>query len=129
VDGSKALAYEELEIPYTVEVEHLAEACGVAAMDLFRMNPAWLLSITPADGRPVRARIPKGKREPLVGSFEAKSIPRITVSPGRMYEVRRGDTLWDISQRFRVSLRTLLKVNGLTGKEVIHPGREIRLPG
>jgi membrane-bound lytic murein transglycosylase D len=46
-----------------------------------------------------------------------------------MYEIRHGDTLWDISRKFRVSLRTLLKVNGMTGKEVIHPGREIRVPG
>jgi membrane-bound lytic murein transglycosylase D len=123
------LAYEEMEIPYTVEVEHLAKACGMSAKELLRMNPAWLLPITPADGRPVKARIPPGTRERLADRFQAKAIPRIKISPGRMYEIRRGDTLWDISRKFRVSLRTLLKVNGMTGKEVIHPGREIRVPG
>jgi LysM repeat protein len=118
-----------MEIPYTVEVEHLARACGMSAKELLRMNPAWLLPITPADGRPVKARIPPGTRERLADRFQAKAIPRIKISPGRMYEIRRGDTLWDISRKFRVSLRTLLKVNGMTGKEVIHPGREIRVPG
>jgi LysM repeat protein len=112
-----------------VEVDHLARACGVSVKDLLRMNPAWLLPITPADGRPVRARVPRGSRDPLAERFETKAIPRIKISPGRMYEIRHGDTLWDISRKFRVSLRTLLKVNGMTGKEVIHPGREIRVPG
>ena len=128
-EGTTPLAYEEMEIPYTVEVDHLARACGVSVKDLLRMNPAWLLPITPADGRPVRARVPRGSRDPLAERFETKAIPRIKISPGRMYEIRHGDTLWDISRKFRVSLRTLLKVNGMTGKEVIHPGREIRVPG
>lgn len=129
IDPHQTLDYEEIDLPYTVEISHLARACGVSKREMLRLNPSWSIAVTPADGKPVKARIPLGKRARVVEQLEAKQIPEIKISPNRMYTIRRGDTLWDISRKFRVSLDILLKVNGMNGKEVIRPGREIRLPG
>ena len=45
------------------------------------------------------------------------------------YIVQRGDTLWGVSQNFKVSLNKLLNSNRLTKSSVITIGQELRIPG
>lgn len=45
------------------------------------------------------------------------------------YIVQRGDTLWSISQKFKVSLHKILGTNGLTRTSVISIGQELQIPG
>ena len=44
------------------------------------------------------------------------------------YTVRRGDTLWDISKKYNVSLGQLKKLNKLNGSK-IKPGEKIKITG
>jgi len=49
--------------------------------------------------------------------------------PENTYIVKKGDTLWDIAQRFGVSLEELLKANPqIKNPDLIYPGQEIRIP-
>ena len=41
--------------------------------------------------------------------------------------MRAGDTLYGIAQRFGTAVDTLLELNGLGPKAVIHPGLKLRL--
>jgi LysM repeat protein len=45
------------------------------------------------------------------------------------YIIQRGDTLWGVSQKFKVSLNKLLNGNGLTKASVISIGQELKIPG
>lgn len=47
---------------------------------------------------------------------------------GAVYVVRRGDTLGRIAQRQRVSLRTLMALNGLSRRSIIYPGQRLIIP-
>ena len=49
-------------------------------------------------------------------------------SPVRTYQVRRGDTLSGIAQRYRVSLKKLLQANRLRASAVLRIGQTVRLP-
>lgn len=50
-------------------------------------------------------------------------------SPGRLYELRRGDTLWALAQRFQTTVENLQALNpGLHPTQLV-PGRVIRLNG
>ena len=45
-----------------------------------------------------------------------------------LYAVRRGDTLYSIARRFDTGVDTLLRLNGLTARAILHPGRRLRVP-
>jgi len=58
---------------------------------------------------------------------------KLKVHPGsrtglRTYTVRRGDTLGKIAQAHRVSLSSLLRVNGLSSRSTIYPGQVVAVP-
>jgi membrane-bound lytic murein transglycosylase D len=128
-DPEATLRYDELELPYPVRVRDLARACGVETGDLLQINPSWLRPVTPGDGHPVLARVPEGAVPAVQEELATGELPEVELSPERTHQVERGDTLWDISRRYSVSLDALLMVNGMSGKETIHPGRVLRLPG
>jgi membrane-bound lytic murein transglycosylase D len=44
------------------------------------------------------------------------------------YRIQRGDTLWDISRRFGVSVRTLQTANGLSSRSRIKVGQKLYIP-
>ena len=44
------------------------------------------------------------------------------------YLVRKGDTLWSIARKFSASHRLLVRINGMTQKETLRPGRKILVP-
>jgi LysM repeat protein len=48
----------------------------------------------------------------------------------KVYPIQRGDTLWDLSRTFSVSLDQLLKLNGLTLDTAVklHPGYSLCVP-
>ncbi len=50
-------------------------------------------------------------------------------SPGPVYVVQPGDTLWDIAQRFGVSERELADANGINDPNQLIEGQELVIPG
>jgi murein DD-endopeptidase MepM/ murein hydrolase activator NlpD len=48
-------------------------------------------------------------------------------STGGYYEIKRGDTLYDIAAQHGMSLGKLLALNNLSSRAVIHPGQKLRI--
>lgn len=48
----------------------------------------------------------------------------------RTYEVKKGDTLWDIGQKFQVTVDSLWRANKdrISDKDIIHPGQKLHIP-
>jgi len=59
----------------------------------------------------------------LLGNAWSSSVP-----PSRVYTVRPKDTLSAISRRYEISLKQILKINGLSLREKIYPGQKLLIP-
>ena len=46
----------------------------------------------------------------------------------KTHTVKEGESLWTISQKYKVSFSGLLKANGMTSKSTIQPGQKLKLP-
>jgi LysM repeat protein len=67
--------------------------------------------------------------ESNVVTDEQESKEVVTVPEyGRSHLVCRGDTLWDISRRYGVSVDDLKRANGLRGRAIIKPGQRLLIP-
>lgn len=62
-----------------------------------------------------------GLKDNTDGSRQNKIEPAI-------YEVKSGDTIWDISEKYNLKISDILEINNLTDKSVIRPGQKLILP-
>ncbi|MEE2644586.1 MAG: LysM peptidoglycan-binding domain-containing protein [Myxococcota bacterium] len=69
-------------------------------------------------------KIPLKTAPPPRGALARRSPKRV----GRGYRIRRGDTLWKIARRFRVSLDSLRRINHFRGRVRLQLGQTIRIP-
>ena len=58
----------------------------------------------------------------------ASGAPARGAVAGKTYVVRSGDTVYGIAQRFNTAVDTLLALNKLTARSVIHPGLRLQVP-
>ena len=69
------------------------------------------------------------KAEESSGPSQLASHPENTSAGAvEVYYVHKGDTLWRISRRHNLNLRTLLAYNKLKNPNLIRPGQRIEIP-
>lgn len=51
-----------------------------------------------------------------------------TESKVKYYEIKKGDTLWDISRKYQVDLNTVMVMNNLNKNSVLNVGQTIEIP-
>jgi len=73
-----------------------------------------------------------GDRLVIPGSGLVGSIPELPdggyqIPSSGTHRVRRGDSLWSISRRYRVSLERLMDINNLGSRDILSIGQAIRL--
>ncbi len=66
----------------------------------------------------------------LLEAGQALTVPALPAPPltSRTYTVRRGDTLFDISLRFNVSIEELARVNNITVSSLLDVGQTLIIP-
>lgn len=64
------------------------------------------------------------------GSFIPRNLIRTisTDSKIKYYEIKKGDTLWDISRKYQTDLNTLIVMNNLTQGSILSVGQTLEIP-
>jgi len=122
------LDFVEHPLPGPVRVADLAQHCIVSIEKLKALNPSWLRAVTPADGKPVTARLP-GNLSPGISLASLPLAPTAeTVARGGTHKVRRGETLSGIARKYGVSLTALARDNRMTAHSRLKVGKVLQLP-
>jgi membrane-bound lytic murein transglycosylase D len=121
-----------VDVPDYVESGTLTKLFNVRESTLRAYNPALMPSVWNGD-----KFVPKGfmLRLPATPENPARlvaSIPSgeryVAQRPDVYHRVRRGDTLSQIAQQYRVSVRALAQMNGLRSRDFIRAGQLLTLP-
>jgi membrane-bound lytic murein transglycosylase D len=120
-------------VPGFMTVDALADALNVRENALRALNPALTDAVWAGDKyvpRGFELRVPRATAavaEELLAAIDASEL-HAAQRPDREHRVRRGDTLSGIAAEYRVSLAALMRVNGMSGRDVIRVGQLIKLP-
>jgi membrane-bound lytic murein transglycosylase D len=124
---------DTIRVPAFMTVDTLADALNLRENTLRNLNPALTDIVWSGDKyvpQGFELRVPRetaAVAEALLGTIEADKL-FAAQRPDREHRVQRGDTLSKIAAEYRVSLASLLRVNGMTNRTMIRVGQMIRLP-
>lgn len=119
--------WEQISIRGAYSLENLARAAGVRHEELVQLNPALVRGITPDEGAPYSLRLPPGKRSLLLSNLER--IPQEVGKTHVTHVVTRGDNLYKILRKYRVSKAQLVKANpDLNFNQRLRQGLRIVVP-
>jgi membrane-bound lytic murein transglycosylase D len=121
------LNYETLIINHPVKLSSLSTKMGLPEEKLADLNPELRHKSTPDSEYTLK--IPKGTLERASSILD--SLPR-WIPPEATYfihYVRRGETVSEIASRYRTSVSSIARLNGLGRRYLIRPGQRLKVPG
>lgn len=125
-DNSKELTLLVSSISSQVPAKSTADNPFLNQANKFRPeSPDFLL----VDNSSLKATLPPGLITPqvlgaLVEGYEPEDVRKVIVE----YLVEPGDTLWFLTEKFGVSLNTILWVNNLNQNSLLKPGQKLVIP-
>lgn len=133
-------AFEDPElIAQAKELSRLQVAMGVSTPRSYKVqrgDTLWAISrrfdvsvgqLAGANGMTTGDILSIGQDLVIPGTGSTRLAANDSGSRPARYTVRRGDSLWEISQRFNLQVRDLMRWNGLSGSSLLHPGQTLSL--
>jgi len=118
------------EAPSAVPVASPAPA--PAAVDTRSPGTVVVKRAVPAKALHVMVEKPNQPRSTPATKVTPKAVPVENSPPatatGNRYKVRAGDTAWRIAQRHKVSVKSLLKANGIADARKMRSGMTLKIP-
>jgi membrane-bound lytic murein transglycosylase D len=121
------IGIERIETTRSVRLADLDEQLQLPAGTLAELNPELRMKATP-DAR-YDLVVPTDRAQVVLARLA--SLPQAAPETAQisMHQVRRGETLSTIAQRYGTSVRTLMALNNLSNPNRISPGQQLRVDG
>ncbi len=117
--------WERVAVERCVDLRLLAREAGVPYQALQGGNPELVLAVTPPQGYGYQLKVPAESRDAVERALASAAIPLLEYE---VYVVRKGDTLWQISRRFGVSLELLEESNPAADPGALRIGSRLLVP-
>jgi soluble lytic murein transglycosylase-like protein len=128
-----SLDVEMVAIPPGTSLARLARAAKVPLETLQTLNPMLIRGTTPP-GAPFDLRIPPGSREAVLAAARLSATGRRSSGGGGsaraaagIHVVKARETVTSIARQHGVSVREVLRWNGMISTDVIRPGDRLRV--
>ena len=117
-------AFEIVQFNFQVDLAILAHWTEIQNYELEQLNPGLRRSVTPPGG-PHRILVPSDKYDRVVSWISDLHPSHAVVTA--MYQVKPGDVLGTIAQRYNVSVASIKSINSMNS-DLIRIGEVIRVP-
>jgi len=125
-DPAKWQTFQQHRIRKGETLSQIAQLYGITVSMLMEMNdiqnprrlqPGHVLLVPPP---PVAKDTSTPRKQ--------RPLPNLPERSYFLYEVRQGDTLYDLARTFGVSVRELMRINNISSPRGLRPGTKIRIP-
>jgi len=118
--------YETVSVDFCVDFDVLAECAGTESSLLADLNPSLVRGCSPPDEEGFLVRVPAGTAERA--SVALASLPEDQRVRWAHHQVRRGETLSHIADRYRTSVGAIAEANHLRSTHFLSIGQELLIP-
>lgn len=128
IEYEEPLKFDSVNVEFPLSLNEVARLIDVPTETMEDLNPELMRNVIPEDATPYSLRIPVGKRvlvERALTDIRSKLASNEKV---RQHVVKNGETLRSVSQRYRVSVRTLANANNMSVREKLTPGLALIIP-
>ncbi len=117
--------WQRVPVDRCVDLHLLAREAGVPFETLVAGNPELALTVTPPGAYGYQLKVPAESLEAVERALESDAIPLLAYE---VYVVQKGDTLWQISRRFGVTLELLEQSNPTANPTALRIGSRLLVP-
>ena len=118
--------YIKVAVDSCTDIRVIARACDISAEQILLLNPELNQGCTPPYRNHYEVRIPMEARYRFWDNFSA--IPPEERIVWTRHTVKKGDTLFGISRRYRVPIPIIVQMNHLPSPRSLRIGRNLILP-
>jgi membrane-bound lytic murein transglycosylase D len=121
---SNELSYEIVELSGQIDLALAADLAGITINELYQLNPAFNRWATAPNG-PHRLLLPKDKSQQFKTALQ--KVPAEKRINWVRHKIKNGETLSQISRRYRTTTTLIKKVNKIRGTQ-IRAGKYLTIP-
>jgi len=121
---SNELSYRIVELDGQIDLALAADLAGITINEIYQLNPAFNRWATPPDG-PHRILLPRDKSEAFKSAL--LKVPAEKRINWVRHKIKNGETLSQISRRYRTTTALIKKVNKIRGTQ-IRAGKYLTIP-
>jgi len=122
---AKPIKFDIVQIARSTELKVIAKAAGCSLYRLQKLNPALKRWTTPPDML-VEVKVPEGTAEKCLAVLS--SIPPEKRVAWLRHRIRKGETLWQIAQKYEISIKEIKRINKIRNSRRIRPGQILLIP-
>jgi membrane-bound lytic murein transglycosylase D len=123
----RSIDYDLVELEKSADLSVIARSAKISLKTLKEYNPELRQSATPNNG-PYGLKLPKGTKNVFVANYNKLPETQRFAPQYVRHRVKKGESLWSIAKKYRISIHDLAAVNKIRNRHRIKIGQILTVP-